>query len=164
MWPWAGSLDVSHLLGPPDNVQLIHYCRGSHSQFAWMGYVIVEAPELFDGRESVDGANGTAPSGLLGLGGGIVEPERPRVFQWVLLFFIDYGLAGLRLRHDLSFPRFFAIVVVLNSSEGVSGTVHFTQEGDGPTTVTGSVSGLKPGLHGFHVHGHGDLTSKFQWL
>ncbi|THG03241.1 hypothetical protein TEA_024179 [Camellia sinensis var. sinensis] len=130
-----------------------------------MGYVIVEAPELFDGRESVDGANGTAPSGLLGLGGGIVEPERPRVFQWVLLFFIDYGLAGLRLRHDLSFPRFFAIVVVLNSSEGVSGTVHFTQEGDGPTTVTGSVSGLKPGLHGFHGHGHEESTSKqFQEL
>ncbi|CAL5413218.1 unnamed protein product [Camellia sinensis] len=50
-------------------------------------------------------------------------------------------------------------VVVLNSSEGVSGTVHFTQEGDGPTTVTGSVSGLKPGLHGFHVHALGDTTN-----
>jgi hypothetical protein len=29
----------------------------------------------------------------------------------------------------------------------------------GPTTVTGSVSGLKPGLHGFHVHALGDTTN-----
>ncbi|CAL4922656.1 unnamed protein product [Urochloa decumbens] len=50
-------------------------------------------------------------------------------------------------------------VVVLGSSEGVKGTVYFTQEGDGPTTVTGSVSGLKPGLHGFHVHALGDTTN-----
>ncbi|XP_042516198.1 superoxide dismutase [Cu-Zn]-like isoform X2 [Macadamia integrifolia] len=50
-------------------------------------------------------------------------------------------------------------VVVLNSSAGVSGTLYFTQEGDGPTAVTGSVSGLKPGLHGFHVHALGDTTN-----
>ncbi|THG17982.1 hypothetical protein TEA_011598 [Camellia sinensis var. sinensis] len=37
-------------------------------------------------------------------------------------------------------------VVVLNSSEG-------------PTTVTGSLSGLQPGLHGFHVHALGDTTN-----
>lgn len=29
----------------------------------------------------------------------------------------------------------------------------------GPTTVTGNVSGLKPGLHGFHVHALGDTTN-----
>ncbi|KAF8401560.1 hypothetical protein HHK36_012502 [Tetracentron sinense] len=28
-------------------------------------------------------------------------------------------------------------VAVLNNKEGVSGTIYFTQEGDGPTTVTG---------------------------
>ncbi|PWZ58161.1 hypothetical protein Zm00014a_044046 [Zea mays] len=50
-------------------------------------------------------------------------------------------------------------VAVLGSSEGVKGTIFFTQEGDGPTTVTGSVSGLKPGLHGFHVHALGDTTN-----
>uniref|UniRef100_B0FYI8 Superoxide dismutase [Cu-Zn] n=1 Tax=Litchi chinensis TaxID=151069 RepID=B0FYI8_LITCN len=50
-------------------------------------------------------------------------------------------------------------VAVLNGSEGVKGTVNFTQEGDGPTTVTGSLSGLKPGLHGFHVHALGDTTN-----
>ncbi|KAF4359271.1 hypothetical protein F8388_009932 [Cannabis sativa] len=50
-------------------------------------------------------------------------------------------------------------VAVLNSSEGVKGTILFVQEGDGPTTVTGNVSGLKPGLHGFHVHALGDTTN-----
>lgn len=29
----------------------------------------------------------------------------------------------------------------------------------GPTTVTGTISGLKPGLHGFHVHALGDTTN-----
>ncbi|KAI8550523.1 hypothetical protein RHMOL_Rhmol06G0113600 [Rhododendron molle] len=50
-------------------------------------------------------------------------------------------------------------VVVLNSSEGVNGTVYFTQKGDGLTTVTGSLSGLKPGAHDFHVHALGDTTN-----
>ncbi|GMJ03774.1 superoxide dismutase 1, copper/zinc superoxide dismutase 1 [Hibiscus trionum] len=50
-------------------------------------------------------------------------------------------------------------VAVLRSTEGVSGTVYFAQEGDGPTTVTGNISGLKPGLHGFHVHALGDTTN-----
>jgi len=29
----------------------------------------------------------------------------------------------------------------------------------GPTTVTGNLSGLKPGLHGFHIHALGDTTN-----
>ncbi|KAL8167709.1 hypothetical protein V2J09_009208 [Rumex salicifolius] len=50
-------------------------------------------------------------------------------------------------------------VVVLNSAEGVCGTIHFNQDGEGPTTVTGTITGLKPGLHGFHVHALGDTTN-----
>ncbi|KAJ0980715.1 hypothetical protein J5N97_008970 [Dioscorea zingiberensis] len=50
-------------------------------------------------------------------------------------------------------------VAVLGGSEGVNGTVFFIQEGDGPTNVTGSISGLNPGLHGFHVHALGDTTN-----
>ncbi|KAL3648912.1 cysteine desulfurase Selenocysteine lyase [Castilleja foliolosa] len=44
-------------------------------------------------------------------------------------------------------------VIVLNRSEGVSSTINFTQEGDG------SLSGLKPGLYGFHVQALGDTTN-----
>lgn len=50
-------------------------------------------------------------------------------------------------------------VAVLTGNAGVKGTVFFTQEGNGPTTVTGDVCGLKPGQHGFHVHALGDTTN-----
>ncbi|KAG1365179.1 Superoxide dismutase [Cu-Zn] [Cocos nucifera] len=50
-------------------------------------------------------------------------------------------------------------VAVLGGTEGVTGTVYFIQEGHGPTKVIANISGLKPGLHGFHVHALGDTTN-----
>ena len=43
-------------------------------------------------------------------------------------------------------------VCVLKGASDVSGTVHFEQEGSGPVKVTGEITGLSDGLHGFHVH------------
>ena len=68
-------------------------------------------PEFFAGGEGVDGANGTAPGGLLRLGGGVVEPERPRVLQRVR--FRHHARRRLHLSvvaDDLSFLRLFAVV------------------------------------------------------
>jgi len=48
--------------------------------------------------------------------------------------------------------------VCVLKSDKVNGVVHFNQEGDGPVSVSGSISGLAPGLHGFHVHQFGDNT------
>ncbi|XP_014357075.1 superoxide dismutase [Cu-Zn] [Papilio machaon] len=49
-------------------------------------------------------------------------------------------------------------VCVLNGD--VKGTVFFTQENDkAPVVVTGEVSGLAKGKHGFHVHEFGDNTN-----
>jgi Cu-Zn family superoxide dismutase len=42
-------------------------------------------------------------------------------------------------------------------NSGVKGTIWFTQKGD-KVEITGEVSGLTPGLHGFHIHEFGDLT------
>ena len=42
-------------------------------------------------------------------------------------------------------------VCVLTGSAGVSGTVTFATEGDA-TKVTGTITGLAPGEHGFHIH------------
>ncbi|MCO5555611.1 hypothetical protein L7F22_009156 [Adiantum nelumboides] len=50
-------------------------------------------------------------------------------------------------------------VAVLSGSAGVSGVVHFCEDGSGSTVVSGKLSGLKPGLHGFHVHALGDTTN-----
>eukprot|EP00270_Netrium_digitus_P010062 TRINITY_DN308_c0_g1_i1.p1 TRINITY_DN308_c0_g1~~TRINITY_DN308_c0_g1_i1.p1 ORF type:complete len:155 (-),score=25.22 TRINITY_DN308_c0_g1_i1:249-713(-) len=49
-------------------------------------------------------------------------------------------------------------VAVLTGPE-VKGTVTLTQDGEGPTKISGLVQGLKPGLHGFHVHVYGDTTN-----
>lgn len=50
-----------------------------------------------------------------------------------------------------------AFVCVLKG-EKVQGTVHFAEEGDA-VRVTGEVSGLTPGQHGFHIHQFGDITN-----
>ncbi|VDO73315.1 unnamed protein product [Onchocerca flexuosa] len=42
----------------------------------------------------------------------------------------------------------------------VSGIIRFKQDKEGlPTTVTGEIKGLTPGLHGFHIHQYGDTTN-----
>ena len=48
-------------------------------------------------------------------------------------------------------------VCVLIGNEG-SGTINFHQEGD-TCTLTGKLTNLKPGKHGFHIHEFGDHTS-----
>ncbi|KAG6520694.1 hypothetical protein ZIOFF_017754 [Zingiber officinale] len=64
------------------------------------------------------------------------------------------------LHHAIQTPKeMVKAVAVLGNSEGVKGTIYFVQEGDGPTTITGSITGLKPGLHGFHVHALGDTAN-----
>ncbi|XP_076815711.1 superoxide dismutase [Cu-Zn]-like [Clavelina lepadiformis] len=50
-------------------------------------------------------------------------------------------------------------VCVLVGATG-SGTVTFTQPSAGePVTITGTLTKLKPGKHGFHIHEYGDHTS-----
>uniref|UniRef100_K4P3E3 Superoxide dismutase [Cu-Zn] n=1 Tax=Musa acuminata TaxID=4641 RepID=K4P3E3_MUSAC len=50
-------------------------------------------------------------------------------------------------------------VAVLKGNSDVEGVVTLVQEDDGPTTVNVCVTGLTPGLHGFHLHEYGDTTN-----
>ncbi|XP_065867024.1 superoxide dismutase [Cu-Zn], chloroplastic isoform X2 [Euphorbia lathyris] len=50
-------------------------------------------------------------------------------------------------------------VAVLKGTSSVEGVVTLTQDDDGPTTVNVRVTGLAPGLHGFHLHEYGDTTN-----
>ncbi len=50
-----------------------------------------------------------------------------------------------------------AVLVPMKAS-GVAGTIVLTQ-GKGSVQLTGEVTGLKPGKHGFHIHMFGDLRA-----
>ncbi|AES88525.2 Superoxide dismutase [Cu-Zn] [Medicago truncatula] len=50
-------------------------------------------------------------------------------------------------------------VAVLKGNSTVEGVVTLTQENEGPTTVNVRITGLTPGLHGFHLHEYGDTTN-----
>ncbi|KAJ3693063.1 hypothetical protein LUZ60_012158 [Juncus effusus] len=50
-------------------------------------------------------------------------------------------------------------VAVLKGTSEVEGVVTLVQEEDGPTTVSVKITGLTPGLHGFHLHEFGDTTN-----
>ena len=51
-------------------------------------------------------------------------------------------------------------VATISGVWGPRGLIEFKQEGDGPTVITGSLSGLKPGLHGLHIHATGIVTAE----
>ncbi len=63
------------------------------------------------------------------------------------------GCAGVNLRSATAVAK-----LAPTRDSQVSGTVAFTQEGD-KVRVEARIVGLKPGLHGFHVHEHGDCTA-----
>jgi len=51
-------------------------------------------------------------------------------------------------------------VCVLRSTDGVSGSITFSQESsEEPTTIVVNIEGLTPGNHGFHIHVFGDYSN-----
>merc|ERR1712037_656723 len=57
---------------------------------------------------------------------------------------------------NLSNMSLKAVCVLVGEAKG---TLTFTQEGSGPVKISGDVSNLKPGLHGFHIHEFGETTN-----
>ncbi|XP_019173243.1 PREDICTED: superoxide dismutase [Cu-Zn] 2 [Ipomoea nil] len=50
-------------------------------------------------------------------------------------------------------------VAIISGDHNVKGSLQFIQQSDGATYVRGKISGLNPGLHGFHIHSFGDTTN-----
>ena len=47
----------------------------------------------------------------------------------------------------------------LEHSDTVKGTILFIQAPGSPTLIKGTITGLEPGDHGFHIHEFGDITA-----
>jgi len=61
--------------------------------------------------------------------------------------------------HDAAEPPKEAVCVLAAMKDsGVKGTILLRQQGK-DVVITGEVSGLKPGEHGFHIHEFGDLRA-----
>ncbi|CAL9160790.1 unnamed protein product, partial [Musa hybrid cultivar] len=51
-------------------------------------------------------------------------------------------------------------VAIVSGGDAVRGSLHFIHDtSTGHTHVRGRISGLAPGLHGFHIHSFGDTTN-----
>ena len=74
----------------------------------------------------------------------------------------EQGTSGVKkLGGPVKMPGPTKAICIIQSLSGsnVGGVVYFTQTGD-MVQVKGKITGLTPGLHGFHVHEFGDLSSK----
>jgi Cu-Zn family superoxide dismutase len=60
--------------------------------------------------------------------------------------------------HKMDGPTKAICIIQPLSGSKVQGTVTFTKSGEA-VMVKGKITGLTPGLHGFHVHEYGDLSS-----
>ena len=76
---------------------------------------------------------------------------------WVLS-----GVAPVRAGAGAGPERAVAVLRPVGNS-GVSGTIYFVRQ-ENAIEVTGTIRGLTPGMHGFHVHQFGDLTDPAEGL
>ncbi|WCJ41145.1 Superoxide dismutase [Cu-Zn] [Euphorbia peplus] len=76
-----------------------------------------------------------------------------------LRFLVVISICSFYLYGGVESKPVKAVAVLTSTTQGVKGTIYFSQEPKGPTSITGDLTGLKAGLHGLHVHANGDLSN-----
>ena len=80
-------------------------------------------------------------------------------FSGVSVKLTPQSITFSRLKPLTVFAATKKAVAVLKGTSAVEGVATLIQEDDGPTTVSVRITGLTPGLHGFHLHEYGDTTN-----
>jgi len=83
----------------------------------------------------------------------------PRLIAITSLFLLTLTACQQTTPQESMAPRISQAVAVLTPSSGsaIQGTVTFVEQ-DGSVTISASLSGLTPGLHGFHIHEWGNIN------
>ena len=71
-----------------------------------------------------------------------------------ILFFLLICNASKSDNHEIK-----ALAVLNKKFSNITGEFYFTQNNNGPTIIEGTISGLKPGKYGFHIHENGNLKT-----
>ena len=66
---------------------------------------------------------------------------------------------SVTLSQAILIPETRRAVSVMSGPSNVKGVIMFESLEHDMTRVTGTITGLNPGPHGFHVHEFGDLTN-----
>jgi Leucine-rich repeat (LRR) protein/Cu/Zn superoxide dismutase len=94
--------------------------------------------------------------------GNGVNPEELFTLYGTSLQLFLYGIAE-NLLSGWNEANMTAVCILRpngTASSGIEGLVTFSQQGlKGKVTIKGSITGLTPGYHGFHVHEFGNLTN-----
>ena len=82
------------------------------------------------------------------------------IFAAAALLFVPVAHAAEGHKHGIEAepPREAVCVIAPTQGNQTGGTLMLTQN-KGSVQITGRVTGLTPGAHGFHIHEYGDLTA-----
>ncbi len=109
--------------------------------------------------------------GMIGLTGYLLWMSwgKKRLAFWTLLpyllwiifaMYLNFYIVAKNNDNNIIMNNMKAVCVLdsQTNKKDVSGVVYLEETNDNKTHIYGSVKGLKPGLHGFHIHEAGDIS------
>ena len=76
----------------------------------------------------------------------------------LLILILLFCFLGCKIQKNSANQKKVTLIFEAKSSSTVSGTAVFVEK-NGVVTLTANISGLKPGLHGIHIHEKADCSS-----